>query len=86
MNWLSFVSHINEEILNAFIENEEDAGIIDKVSEKEVSLNLFILNEIAVREDKFINGSGGVELPGKVKQPYIQCEMASKLKCSVFDP
>ena len=29
MNWLSSVSHMNEEILNAFIENEVDAEIIE---------------------------------------------------------
>ena len=87
MNWLSSVSHMNEDVLNAFIENEMDAEIINKESEQEVLFNLFTLNELAVCE-KFINsGDGcGVELPGKVKQPYIQYKMAPKLKCPVFDP
>ena len=85
MNRLLSVSHINEEILNAFIENEVNGKVIDKECEQEVSFNLFILNELAVCE-KFINGGGGVEPPGKVKQLYIQYEMAPKLKCPVFDP
>ena len=74
---------MNEEILNAFIESEVDADVIDKERKQEVSFNLFILNDLAVYE-KFING-GSVEPPGKVKQPYIQYEMAPKLKCPVFD-
>ena len=69
---------MNEEILNAFSENEVDTKIIDKESVQEVSFNLFILNELAVCE--FKNGSGGVELPSKVKQPHIQYEMALKSK------
>ena len=73
------MSHINEEILNAFIENEVDVEIIDKESEQEVWFNLFILNGLAIYEE-FINGGG------KVKQSYIQNEMAPKLKCPVFDP
>ena len=85
MNWLSSVSHINKEILNAFIVNEEDAEIIDKESEQDVSYNLFILNSFAVYE-KFINGGGGVEPPGKFKQLYIQYVLAPKLNCPVFDP
>ena len=40
--------HIKEEILNAFIENEVDAEVIDQESEQEVSFNLFIQNGIAV--------------------------------------
>ena len=63
------MSHINAENLNAFIENEVDAEIIDNESEQEVSFNLFILNGLAVYEEKFINRGGGVELPGKVKKP-----------------
>ena len=67
MNWLSFMSHMNEEILSPFIETEMYAEIIDKESEQEVSFNLFILNGLAIYK-KFINGgSGDVELPGKVK-------------------
>ena len=62
-----------------------DAEIIDKGSELEVLFNLFILNEHPVCEEKFING-GDVEPPCKVKQPYIQYEMAPKLKCPVFEP
>ena len=84
MNWLSSVSHINEEILNAFIENEVDAEVTDKESEQEVSFNLFILNDLAVYE-KIIDCSS-VEPSGKIKQPYIQYELAPKLKCPVFDP
>ena len=61
------MSHMNKEILNAFIENEVDAEVIDKECEQEVSFNLFILNELAVCEGEFI--SGGVEPPGEVKQP-----------------
>ena len=76
---------MNEDILNAFIENEMDVEIIDKENEQEDSFNRFILNELAVC-GKFINGGGGAELLGKVKQPYIQYEMAPKLKCPVFDP
>ena len=56
MNWLSSVSHLNEEILNAFIENEVDAEIIYKESEQEVSFNFFILNDLDVYGEKFING------------------------------
>ena len=67
MNWLSFVSHMNEEILNAFIENEVDAEVIDKENEPEVLFNLFILNDLMAYK-KFING-GRVEPPGRVKQP-----------------
>ena len=42
MNWLLSVSHMNEDILNAFIENEMDAEIIDKDNEQKVSFNLSI--------------------------------------------
>ena len=79
MNWLSNLSHINEEILNAFIENDVDADVIDKENEQEVSFNLFILNGLAVYE-KFINGGGGggEEPPGKFKQPHIQYAMKLK--------
>ena len=57
--------------------------MINKESEQEVSFNPF---SIAIYEKKFINGCGGVEPPGKVQQPYIQYEMAPKLKRLVFDP
>ena len=79
---------MNEEILNAFIENEVDAESIDKEREQEVSFNLFILNELAVCKEKSINGGvgGGVEPPSQVRRLYIQFEMAPKLKCHVFDP
>ena len=82
MNWLSSLSYMNEKTLNAFIDSEVDAEIIDKGSEQEVSFSLFILNKLVVCE-KFINGSGGVKPSGKVKQPCIQYEMAPKLKCPV---
>ena len=61
-----------------------DAKVIYRENEPEVSFNLFILNGLAVYEEKFING-GCVEPPGKVKWPYTLYEMVPKLKCSVFD-
>ena len=85
MNLLSSVSHMNEDILNEFIVNETDAEIIYKENEQEVLFNLSNVNELAVCEEKFING-GDAKLPGKVKLLYIQYEMAPKLKCPIFDP
>ena len=70
---------MNEEILNAFIENVMDAEVIDKENEQEVLSNFFILNELAIFEETFING-GGVEPLSKVMQSYIQYEMAPKLE------
>ena len=68
--------------MNGFIENKAMLKLLIKKMNKKFCL---ILNDQAVCKEKFTNGNG-VEPTGKAKQPYIQYEMAPKLKCPVFNP
>ena len=43
-NWLLPVTHLNEQIIDAFIENEADPELVDKEHEEEVLFNLRILS------------------------------------------
>ena len=50
--WLSSFTHLNEQIIDTFIENEADTELIDKENEEEVLFNLRMLNDLSVCEEK----------------------------------
>ena len=73
------MTNLNEQIIDAFIESEADAEIIDKENEEEILFNLRVLNALSVCEEKFINDCGEGGSPSKVKLPYLQYDMVHKL-------
>lgn len=58
--WLATVTHLNEQILDSFIENEVAAEVLDNESDEESLFNLRILKDLSVCEDKY---SSSNELP-----------------------
>ena len=52
------MTHLNEQIIDAFIESEADAELIAKENEEELLFNLCILKDLTICEEKFVNNCG----------------------------